>query len=118
MGARTGAGVSRTGLTGALFGFIPALGLGTYLLFSQRTEAHPAPELMVLMGGAMYLPALWASVTPTPVRRIVLLATSLLMLLLSLALLPVLFGPTILLFTLPPAFLLLVGAAISKEQHP
>jgi len=118
MGTWRAAGISWTGLTGALLGLVPLFALGTYLLFFQPPEAHPVPELILLMMGALYLPALWASVAPTPIRRTVLLATSLLVLVLSLAFLSGFFGLTILVFIVPPALLLLVGAAKGREQQP
>jgi hypothetical protein len=95
---------------------MPVLALSTYLFFLQPPEAHPVPELILLMIGAVYLPALWASVAPTPIRHAVLLATSLLMLVLGLAFLSGFFGLTILVFVVPPALLLLVGAAKCREQ--
>jgi hypothetical protein len=96
---------------------MPVLALSTYLFLLYPPEAHPVPELLLLMIGAVYLPALWASVAPTPIRRTVLLATSLLMLVLSVPFLSRFFGPTILVFIVPPALLLLVGAAKCKERQ-
>jgi len=116
MGTWRAAGISWTGLTGTLLGLVPLFALGTYLLFFHPPEAHPVPELVLLMMGAVYVPALWASVAPTPIRRILLLATSLLTLVLGLAFLSGFFGLTILVFIVPPALLLLVGAAKCREQ--
>ena len=118
MVTHTPSSVSWAGLTGALVGLVPALALGGYLFFLQPTESHPFPELVILMTGAVYLPALWASVAPTRLRRSVLLITSLLMVLVSFVSLSGFFGPTVLLFTLPPALLLLVGCTQCRQQQP
>ena len=116
MGTRQAAGVSLVGLTGALLGLVPPLVVATLLWLFDPGGGPPATDLLLIAAGAAYLPALWVSVEPTPVRRPVFLATSLLMLVLGLAFLVRAFGMFIV-FIAPPA-LLLVGAARCREQQP
>lgn len=121
MGTQKAAGVSLVGMTGALLGLVPPLFVATLLwLFDPPGGERPVTDLLLIAAGAMYLPALWVSVAPTPARRTVLLGSSLLMLVPSLAFLATALGENgimPILFIVPPA-LLLLGAARCKEGQP
>ena len=108
--AKAAPGVSWTGLAGGLLGFVPLAAVGIKLLVDPP-EAGRGLAAVPLAMSAVYLPAIWASVSGTPRRRAVLrgvVAASIAMVFVSLPFL----GATLALVLVPATALLAVAGGL------
>jgi hypothetical protein len=110
--------VSRTGLAGALLGFLPLFALGVITAVDPPEAGLGIPALLLAMA-AVYAPALWVALVAIPARWIVLLGVatlSLLLVLLFSVAVPSVFGPAFGLVLLPATVLLFTSAGLAFER--
>ncbi len=115
---RAAARVSRTGLAGALLGFLPLFALGVTTAANPPEAGLGIPALLLAMA-AVYAPAIWVSLVAIPARWIALLGVamvSLLLVLLFSVALPSVFGPGSGLLLLPATILLFAAAGLAFER--
>jgi peptidoglycan/LPS O-acetylase OafA/YrhL len=110
--------VSKTGLGGALLGFLPLFALGVTTAANPPEAGLGIPALLLAMA-AVYVPAIWVSLVPIPARWVALLgvaAVSLLLVLVFSVALPSVFGPASGLLLLPATVLLFAAAGLAFER--
>jgi hypothetical protein len=66
--------VSYTGLLGGITGVLALGQSGVYILVVNPDDVSPLRAIPLFVGAAVYLPAIWVSVRPTPSRRKVIRA--------------------------------------------
>lgn len=110
--------VSRTGLAGALLGFLPLFALGVTTAVNPPEAGLGIPTLLLAMA-AVYAPAIWVSLVAIPARWIVLLGVatvSLVLVLLFSVAVPSVFGPAFALVLLPATIVLFTSAGLAFER--